>query len=72
MKAEYYPPNEDVILQNEGPTEMYILVTGAVVRTPSSSPPPSFALFPVCVYWCLNAGNWCLSSVNVNRARIKY
>ncbi|KAK6273140.1 PREDICTED: potassium channel AKT1 [Theobroma cacao] len=30
MKAEYYPPNEDVILQNEGPTEMYILVTGAV------------------------------------------
>ncbi|XWS73082.1 hypothetical protein CRYUN_Cryun02cG0095200 [Craigia yunnanensis] len=31
MKAEYYPPNEDVILQNEGPTEMYILVTGAVV-----------------------------------------
>ncbi|XP_022730608.1 potassium channel AKT1-like [Durio zibethinus] len=30
MKAEYYPPNEDVILQNEGPTEMYILVNGAV------------------------------------------
>ncbi|XP_022751651.1 potassium channel AKT1-like [Durio zibethinus] len=30
MNAEYYPPNEDVILQNEGPTEMYILVTGAV------------------------------------------
>lgn len=30
MKAEYYPPNEDVILQNEWPTEMYILVTGAV------------------------------------------
>ncbi|XVF88159.1 hypothetical protein PTKIN_Ptkin19aG0027900 [Pterospermum kingtungense] len=30
LKAEYYPPNEDVILQNEGPTEMYILVTGAV------------------------------------------
>ena len=41
MKAEYYPPNEDVILQNEGPTEMYILVTGAVVRTPPS--PSSFA-----------------------------
>lgn len=36
MKAEYYPPNEDVILQNEGPTEMYILVTGAVVRRPPS------------------------------------
>ncbi|XWS27197.1 hypothetical protein CRYUN_Cryun26dG0094300 [Craigia yunnanensis] len=29
-KAEYYPPNEDVILQNEGPTEMYILINGAV------------------------------------------
>lgn len=41
MKAEYYPPNEDVILQNEGPTEMYIVVTGAVVRTPPL--PSSFA-----------------------------
>ncbi|GLT97644.1 hypothetical protein SLE2022_151990 [Rubroshorea leprosula] len=29
MKAEYFPPNEDVILQNEAPTEMYIVVTGA-------------------------------------------
>uniref|UniRef100_A0A6N2ML93 Potassium channel n=1 Tax=Salix viminalis TaxID=40686 RepID=A0A6N2ML93_SALVM len=29
-KAEYYPPNEDVILQNEAPTDFYILVTGAV------------------------------------------
>ncbi|XP_048228085.1 potassium channel AKT1 isoform X2 [Ricinus communis] len=30
MKAEYFPPREDVILQNEAPTDMYILVTGAV------------------------------------------
>ncbi|CAN8284269.1 unnamed protein product [Cochlearia groenlandica] len=30
MKAEYFPPKEDVILQNEGPTDFYILVTGAV------------------------------------------
>ncbi|GMN45188.1 hypothetical protein TIFTF001_014363 [Ficus carica] len=30
MKAEYIPPKEDIILQNEAPTEMYILVTGAV------------------------------------------
>ncbi|KAJ6698846.1 POTASSIUM CHANNEL AKT1 [Salix purpurea] len=30
MKAEYYPPKEDVILQNEAPTDFYILVTGAV------------------------------------------
>lgn len=32
MKAEYFPPKEDVILQNEAPTDLYILVTGAVVR----------------------------------------
>uniref|UniRef100_A0A2N9HEC5 Potassium channel n=1 Tax=Fagus sylvatica TaxID=28930 RepID=A0A2N9HEC5_FAGSY len=31
MKAEYFPPKEDLILQNEAPTEFYILVTGAVV-----------------------------------------
>lgn len=31
MKAEYYPPNEDLILQNEAPTDMYILVTGSAV-----------------------------------------
>ncbi|KAK1422766.1 hypothetical protein QVD17_18052 [Tagetes erecta] len=30
MEAEYFPPNEVVILQNEIPTNLYILVTGAV------------------------------------------
>ncbi|KAH0656053.1 hypothetical protein KY285_030935 [Solanum tuberosum] len=30
MKTEYFPPKEDVILQNEAPTDLYILVTGAV------------------------------------------
>ncbi|KAL3522704.1 hypothetical protein ACH5RR_015538 [Cinchona calisaya] len=30
MEAEYFPPKEDVILQNESPTDMYILVSGAV------------------------------------------
>ncbi|KAI3456014.1 hypothetical protein Pfo_012677 [Paulownia fortunei] len=30
MEAEYYPPKEDVILQNEAPTDTYILVSGAV------------------------------------------
>ncbi|KAK2661054.1 hypothetical protein Ddye_007587 [Dipteronia dyeriana] len=30
MKAEYFPPKEDVILQNEAPTDLYIMVTGAV------------------------------------------
>ncbi|CAL9755370.1 unnamed protein product [Musa acuminata subsp. burmannicoides] len=28
MKAEYFPPREDVILQNEAPTDLYIVVTG--------------------------------------------
>ncbi|KAK9079970.1 hypothetical protein SSX86_001645 [Deinandra increscens subsp. villosa] len=30
MRAEYFPPKEDVILQNEAPTDFYILVSGAV------------------------------------------
>ncbi|CAI0416758.1 unnamed protein product [Linum tenue] len=30
MKAEYFPPKEDVILQNEAPTDMYFLVSGVV------------------------------------------
>lgn len=31
LEAEYFPPKEDVILQNEPPMDMYILVSGAVV-----------------------------------------
>ncbi|MCL7048568.1 hypothetical protein MKW94_011062 [Papaver nudicaule] len=30
MKPEYFPPKEDVILQNEAPTDFYIVVSGAV------------------------------------------
>ncbi|URE30940.1 hypothetical protein MUK42_16980 [Musa troglodytarum] len=30
MKAEYFPPKEDVILQNEAPTDLYVIVSGAV------------------------------------------
>lgn len=30
MKPEYFPPREDIILQNEAPTDLYILVTGSV------------------------------------------
>ncbi|KAJ6794613.1 potassium channel KAT3-like [Iris pallida] len=30
MKAEYFPPKVDIILQNEIPTEFYIIVSGAV------------------------------------------
>ncbi|MBA0703482.1 hypothetical protein Golax_015802, partial [Gossypium laxum] len=31
MKAEYFPPRIEIILQNEIPTDFYILVSGAVV-----------------------------------------
>lgn len=31
MEAEYFPPKEDVILQNEAPTDLYILVSGKAV-----------------------------------------
>lgn len=50
MKAEYIPPKEDIILQNEAPTEMYILVTGAVVRATSSSAQTLFSLLFLCVF----------------------
>ena len=30
MKAEYIPPREDVILQNEVPDDVYIIVSGEV------------------------------------------
>eukprot|EP01018_Ginkgo_biloba_P022521 Gb_14908 [translate_table: standard] len=30
MKAEYFPPKEEVILQNEAPTDFYVLASGAV------------------------------------------
>ncbi|XXG67707.1 hypothetical protein AAC387_Pa06g0984 [Persea americana] len=30
MQAEYFPPKEDVMLQNEAPTDIYILVSGTV------------------------------------------
>ena len=31
MKPEYFPPGEDMILQNEAPTEFYIVVSGVLV-----------------------------------------
>ncbi|KAL8152269.1 hypothetical protein V2J09_010029 [Rumex salicifolius] len=30
MEAEYFPPRENVVLQNESPTDLYILVSGTV------------------------------------------
>ncbi|CAN1238897.1 Potassium channel KAT3 [Linum grandiflorum] len=31
MKAEYFPPKVEIILQNEIPTDFYVLISGAVV-----------------------------------------
>lgn len=31
LKAEYFPPKVEVILQNEIPTDFYIVVSGAMV-----------------------------------------
>uniref|UniRef100_A0A803MJU9 Potassium channel n=1 Tax=Chenopodium quinoa TaxID=63459 RepID=A0A803MJU9_CHEQI len=31
VKVEYFPPNEDVILQDEAPTDLYVVVAGAMV-----------------------------------------
>ncbi|KAL8130396.1 hypothetical protein V2J09_019551 [Rumex salicifolius] len=33
MEAEYFPPREDVVLQSESPTDLYILVSGRVDLT---------------------------------------
>ena len=30
MKAEYIPPSEDVVMQNEAPDDVYIIVSGEV------------------------------------------
>ncbi|XP_050231467.1 potassium channel KAT1-like isoform X2 [Mercurialis annua] len=30
MEAEYFPPREDIILQSEAPTDLYVLVSGTV------------------------------------------
>ena len=32
MNSEYFAPREDFILQNEAPSDFYILVTGSVVK----------------------------------------
>jgi hypothetical protein len=32
MTAEYFAPKEDIILQNEAPSDFYIVVTGIVVK----------------------------------------
>lgn len=32
MRAEYYPPKVDIVIQNEISTDFYIIVSGAVVQ----------------------------------------
>ena len=48
MRVEYFPLKEDVILQNEAPTDLYIVVTGAAVRIYALSLFP-FTSYMLCV-----------------------
>jgi hypothetical protein len=32
VQAEYFPPKEDIMLQNEGAADIYVIVSGVVVR----------------------------------------
>jgi hypothetical protein len=32
MQAEYFAPKEDIMLQNDKPSDLYLLVSGAVVN----------------------------------------
>jgi len=32
MQTEYFAPKEDIMLQNDKPSDLYLLVSGAVVR----------------------------------------
>jgi hypothetical protein len=36
MKAEYFPPREEIILFNEAPSEFYIIVNGSAVSSYTS------------------------------------
>lgn len=46
MKAEYFPPKVEIILQNEFPTDFYIIVSGAVVCGPLQ-----FRICCICILW---------------------
>lgn len=52
MDVEYFPPKEDVILQNETPTDLYILISGAVVSETYWYSSNALSLYPK-VYTCL-------------------
>lgn len=55
MNAEYFAPREDVILQNEAPSDFYILVTGSVVKTTTTTTTTkqtkSHAFFSACLFF---------------------
>jgi potassium channel len=40
MHAEYFAPREDFVLQNEAPTDFYIVASGSVVKKTHSFPRP--------------------------------
>lgn len=46
MKAEYFPPRMDIVLENEIPTDCYIIVSGQVVNSLHTF--RVHALFSVC------------------------
>ncbi|KAL0422273.1 UNVERIFIED_CONTAM: Potassium channel AKT2/3 [Sesamum latifolium] len=50
MKAEYIPPREDVIIQNEAPDDIYIIVSGEVEMIDCEMEKEN-------VVWALNAGD---------------
>jgi potassium channel len=33
VQAEYFPPKQDIMLQNEGAADIYIVVSGGVVSS---------------------------------------
>ena len=46
VQSEYFPPKEDIILQNEGAADVYLIVSGAVVSSyPWQSYKPKFVQF---------------------------
>lgn len=52
MKAEYYPPKVEIILQNEIPTDFYILVSGEVVCLLSFSLKQSYIILDMKLEIC--------------------
>jgi len=72
MKAEFFPPREDIILVNEAPSEFYIVVNGSAVSwTPSHHEMsfiqkkvkllhafPDYSLVNICTNICSEKESW--------------